>query len=378
LNSTKIANISHFYGNYSEFLSEIAGGYFDDYDNKGLFLPIGEYYELLYEPFNEALDEVLQLEGHLLFSEYQQEIMYWSVDSISKCKAFENEFIDRAKIIYPAYEASSGPSSNFYNILEKSENNYALVALIFSLIQPVQIIIWLITFSLAIFIIVNEYKRSIHKELRQILSGKGWKERLPLVVLDTLFSTVPSIALSFGMLAVFVLTQRFLLGVPFVLATDIVSGLGIISAFFIVLVFVLRLDFEVYLRTLFTNKASSSSEYKSLSWLGNGYKVGIVFVLAIAVMFLYSKNALVFRYQLFYVFLSILVGFLVSLVLLGIYSLIRKCIIVRAKRKSSSLSAFQLLLTMWKQKLSRRTVLNAILFSFFCSTMIYTSIPPLI
>ncbi len=343
------------------------------YSNLCFFLNNYQFYErYLFVSINDFVSIINQLPldyqlfssiGYINFSNHQEDIMYWSINSESMINDFKSEIVSQLSAL--------DTSIIIHNFIDNfSTENIVFVSMVYSLIRVLQVIIWSVSIVLAILNIFKVQRKRENQELYDLISGRTWIERISGLFLLSLFIVSIGIIISLIFVFPFVYLQK-LFNISLEMNNKTIVGFSIVSAGAFTAIFSTYLDFEFYIRRKI-RKGFSSEEYKVFSKVPRIIKllslVGIVLVI-----WLMNKTFI----SIVYFIILFAISLVISSALVGLIVLLQFIVgwIVRKRNitQDKPFSSFSVLFKLWRKQINSRFLLYSLMFSLTASMLVISS-----
>ncbi|MHA1841079.1 MAG: hypothetical protein ACTSYW_03765 [Candidatus Heimdallarchaeota archaeon] len=354
------SSLSYFpeFQTYYNFTNGIA----DHLIEKFFILPLSQLTEF-YLGFNHYLHQY----GFILFTQEQKDIIYWSTDSVEQIEIFKQELINNFEAINPQISVTFIDHNKAQRIA--TENQFT-VNLAYSFIYCLQFVIWSLVFFLLIATIIT-YQNSVKdKEVKVLLSGQNWRDRLLVLGLETIIISVSSFIFGVGLFIPFMYLQR-IVSITFNLLIDfpfLFLFLGIHSF----VMFFIFLDYEFFLRKYELKDASENISYRLfITW--PLYLKVLFSVVVLSLLIFISKLLTNF------LFLSSFIGIalLTSAIVFGLFFftafLTQKISRAIRKRKNKPFSKTNVLWKLLERKTLKRFAVFLTLFSIMMGGYLFSN-----
>ncbi len=318
-----------------------------------------------FEPLIESQFSLYLFEGYIKFSKYQQEIIYWSINSVSLINKFKEDIIASIQSV-----ESSFVTNDFNDNLNLAQENAFIVNVVFSFIRAIQLLIWILSGTIVVFAIAKMQRSNVEKEVKTIFAGTSWLKRISSLTLESLLITTGSSAFAYLFIWPFIKMQ-LLFGISLSFDRPVILGISIYPAILFLLIFIVNLDFEFHLRRLIKS-GLSSEEYKPFSKIPIYIKfMGIILILLL--VYVLNRTFVSILYQIGIFLIAAIICFILFLLvrvsLKGITSLVYR----RKKRKDKPLSKFHILYNLWKKPLFAKIFIYSFIFMVISSLFLYST-----
>lgn len=311
--------------------------------------------------------------SYVKFTQFQEDIMYWSIDSPRKIKSFANDIYEELSSLDPEIQINNLYNS-YLQYVEDPESTlmFNFVYYVYSFLRIIQFTVW----SLSIFIIIQTIakikKRDTNKELRIFLSGFSWKKYVLLYVIESFIVTFGSCLLVSIFIYPFIRLQT-LFSTSFVFDSSITAGLIICPVILFLITLAVNIDFHFYLQRLIKN-GIVSEDYQPFFKITKLKKISYI-VLPI-LLFIWFLNQFDFFATLLEILIivvativSIIIYFSMRFIIKGILKIINK----RKLRKNKPLSKIFILFKLNQKDMLKKLFLYTIIIAFISSILFYSS-----
>jgi len=352
-----IVNTSKFESYFSELYNFIEKGSLE----RIIFLPISQYIQIMNQLVIE--ENRFNLSMYIDFSDYQEDIMFWSINS--------NEMVSKFKTLIQEKLSLIDSSIYIHSFIDSfNTENTIIVNIVYSLIRTLQFLVWCTSLVIVILVISKSQKINNNQELFDIIAGKNWLQRLNTLFFQSVILTVSSLIISIGFLFPFIYLQK-LFSLNLSLSTNLITGFGIITSIAFLTIFCTYLDFEFYLRRIL-HKGFSSENYKPFFKVPKIVKISSLLVIFL-VVYLLNRNLLSVLYFAIIFITSIIISFLIYGILRILQFLIRKINQRIQFKKDKPLSPNMILFRLWGRIFTNRILIYSFLFSITCSAIVISS-----
>ncbi|HUU78604.1 MAG TPA: hypothetical protein VMX55_09665 [candidate division Zixibacteria bacterium] len=348
-------SFSLYFSNFSYFLSN------NHFYTRFIFLPLEGFISVIEDIYLTPSNYRYGFKMYINFSEYQEDILYWSINSDSMISRFKKEIktellqIDTSIIIHLFID-------------HLSLDNSLIVNIVFSVIRTLQFIIWGISFFVVIFSFSKLQKSNLNRELFNLISGQTWSKRIATLLLETLFIVLISSVISLLIIYPFIQLQ-ILFNFSFTFEIGLILDFLLFTGLLFVVIFSVFLDFEFYLQRIIKNGMSKEEEYRPFKKIPIYLKI-FSFLSIFLILWLLNRSLQSLLY-----FAAIILGSaLITLLILGIVRLIQfisgKIIYNYRLNKDKPLTPTMNLFKIWKKIFNTRMIFFSLIFSLTCTAFI--------
>ncbi len=324
-----------------------------------IFLPINDFIT-----FFEPLISFYLFEGYIKFSQYQQDVIYWSINSVSLISKFKEDIIASIQSA-----ESSFVTYDFRDNIYLAQKNAFIVNIVFSFIRAIQLLIWILSGIIVIFAIAKIQRSNVEKELRIVFAGTSWLKRISSLTFESLLITIGSTTFAYLIIWPLIKLQS-LFGINLSFNKSVILGITIYPAILFLLIGIVNLDFEFHLRRLIRN-GLSSEEYKPFSKIPIYIKFLGIFLILLLVYVL-NKTFISILYQIGIFLIAAFICFVLFLLIKISLKVITSLIYRRKKRKDKPLTKFHILYNLWKKPLFTKIFIYSFIFLVISSLFLYS------
>jgi len=329
-----------------------------------ILLPINDFITF-FEPLIESQFSLYLFEGYIKFSKYQQDIIYWSINSVSQINKFKEDIIASIQTV-----ESSFITYDFNDNLNLAEENAILVNIVFSFIRAIQLLIWILSGIIVIFTITKIQRSNVEKEIRIIFAGTSWLKRISSLTFESFLITIGSTIFAYIFIWPLIKMQS-LFGINLSFDKSVILGISIYPAILFLLIFLVNLDFEFYLRRLIKN-GLSSEEYKPFSKISIYIKfLGILLILLM--VYVLNRTFISILYQIGIFLIAALICFVLILLIRVSLKVVTSLIYRRKRKKDKPLTKFHILYNLWKKPLFTKIFIYSFIFMVISSLFLYSA-----
>jgi hypothetical protein len=329
-----------------------------------ILLPINDFVAF-FEPLIESQFSLYLFEGYIKFSKYQQEIIYWSINSVSLINKFKEDIIASIQSV-----ESSFITNDFNDNLNLAQENAFIVNVVFSFIRAIQLLIWILSCIIVVFAIAKMQRSNVEKEVRTIFAGTSWLKRISSLTFESLLITTGSSA--FAYLFIWPLIKmQLLFGISLSFDRSVILGISIYPAILFLLILIVNLDFEFHLRRLIKN-GLSSEEYKPFSLIPIYFKL-LSIILILLLVYILNKTFISLLYQIGIFLIAALICGILFLLIRLFLRVVTSLVHRQKRRRDKPLTKFHLLYNLWKKPLFTKIFVYSFIFLVISSLFLYSA-----
>ncbi|MCF2142800.1 MAG: hypothetical protein K9W42_03790 [Candidatus Heimdallarchaeota archaeon] len=307
------------------------------------FMPINELiiqYDILIQ---SICSTCYSLQGYILFTQNQKDIICWSRDSLKMVKQFETLFMNELKVVSTITFFSM--SHNVYieeNIISKTA---------YAFISTIQLVVWTISIILCLLTVKRLQSCNFKHELRILFAGKRWHQRLSYHLLESLMLSFASVLVASAFLFPF-LKALMLFQMSFSFSTTFLLHLCLIHTFVFFSIFSVFIDFEFFLHRNIEHY-SEKIEYRLFAKVPRPIKWSIPFI-AVLIFWSIRTDYLALLMYVSFVGISFFVGLLTALFARIMLSLGMRHYYKKKERLDNPLSSKFILLKLWHKRMKTK------------------------
>lgn len=330
------------------------------------FILINEQrYVELYNSFIETDSSYYTLLGLLSLTKNGYYKIVWSRNSYEKVESFQIEINRHISYLdeFASINIDSSP------IIQDIENNSSLVDIAYSYIRGIQLVFWSLSMIILIQAINKKQLVARDKELRFILSGRGWMKRSFDIIVETSIITIAGVCIGYPVLCLLTLVQNQISSAFIFIPINFVEFIIIFSTIYLVTLLVF-FTHELFLRKILMGKFDSKSGNLLLKALPRTIRL-LSLIALILVLWLMNKE-----YNLLFIYVlisgALFIAFLALLIIQIILKIILSCYDNYKIRTNNSSSPNIILLKLWKKFYNPKMLKYSFLFAMMSSVIIYS------
>ncbi len=350
---------------YPSLKHQIFGNQQNDNLTNIILMPVVEF-SPIFDNLEKSFSNKYHFEVYIKFSDFQKDVIFWSINSQSLLLDFEETLIANLQSVESTLTIQFFRNQDF-----SIANNSILIKTIFSFIRGIQITIWIISIAIVGLTISQVKKSGLKKEMRILMAGEKWSTRL-----ISHFSEISIIEFCSCLIALPIsflfMKAQILIGLDFSFTKAMALGYGLIPICFLCLLFGFYFDFEFYLRRILET-GFSSEKYRPFTKIPNIVKVMLIPV-AFLLVWLLNKSLTSLLFQLGYIIVVIIIASLVGFLIKSLLKVIYRFSIKRKRKVDQPRSVFNIICQLFNKSLVNRVRVFSFLLTIVSLMFFYTAI----